>query len=666
MSLTHVLSPIAIGSIQIKNRVFRSAHSTGYGLSVGDRLIEYHAARARGGVGLTVLEALSVHPSSPLSIPMLNFWSGEESGDGYRRLIDACQPHGMRLFQQLYHVGANGAASDGSPPWSASDIPGVLTGVVPIAMTKGMIDEVVEGFVDAAVRCERYGIDGVEVHAAHGYLLAQFLSPNSNKREDCYGGSFNNRARIVLEIFEAIKAAVSKNFVVGLRVGDDLTIGGIGGSDPRQLVEMLEAAGLIDYVSLTLGNYNNVDRTASGMQDPAGYQLPFSEAVSRRTKLPSLVIGRFRTLEEADQVIRDGAADMVGMARAHIADPDIVKKSIAGRVSEVRPCIGCNQACIGQIYTGGPLGCAVNPGAGFEATFGDDRLAPVEAGETVVVVGGGPAGLEAARVAAARGHKVILFEARSALGGSLRFASMAPTRQTMGDILMWLEAEVYRLGVDVRLSSYVDAEEVLSENPGMVIVATGATPRMNGVQSVAPGEPIIGFGQSHVLSPLDLFENGKKELGKAAVVIDDLGHYEAVAAAEYLLAKRLHVTFVTSQSSFAPKAEFAMMAEPALRRMTPKGLKVMVRTRAIEITKTSVIVGPAYLPTSTNIREEVAADSVVFVSHNRPEADLATKLGATKVKIVGDALSPRYLQTAIREGRRAAFAIGADIPTPSV
>ena len=658
MALTHVLTPITIGNLTLKNRIFQSAHGLGYGFDINQRRIDYYAARARGGVGLTVIEGSSVHPSSPLMPGCLHIWSGHESGDGYRRMVDTVRPLGMATIQQLHHSGSNLAPLDGSPPWSASDVAGPLTGVVPLPMTKGMIDTVVGAYAEAATQCERFGLDGVEIHIGHGYLIGQFLSPATNKREDDYGGPFENRARLAFEVAEAVRGATSRDFVVGLRIGTDLNVGGLGTDESLRVAQEFERRGWVDYVSLTLGGYQTIDKIVSGMHEPAGYELPYSEPVTRQIGLPTMVIGRFRTLEEADQVIRDGAADMVGMTRAHIADPQIVRKTMEGRALEVRPCIGCNQGCIGQVMLGAPMGCAVNPGVGFEEAIGDDRIVAAEVARTVVVIGGGPSGMEAARVAALRGHKVVLFEARADLGGSLRLASMAPTRQTMADLLVWLEQEVYRLGVDVRLNSYVDAAEVIAEAPDHVIVATGSTPRMDGVQLAAPGEPIAGFGQPHVLSTLDLFENPQLTLGASAVVIDDVGHYEAVAAAEYLLNRGLTVTFVTTQMSFAPRSQPAFMAVPALRRMLPKGLKLMVRTRALEVTGNSVIVTPADIETGSNLREEVAADSVVFVSLNRPETGLVADLEAAgkAVTLIGDALSPRFLPTAMREGRMAGLA----------
>ena len=658
MALTHVLTPIKIGNLTVKNRVFQSAHGLAYGFDMNERRIAYHAARARGGIGLTIIEGSSVHPSSPLMPGCLHVWSGHETGDGYRRLADTLRPFGTAIFQQLHHAGASLAPLDGSPPWSSCDMAGVLTGVVPLRMTKGMIDEIVGAYADAAAKYESFGINGVEIHVAHGYLIGQFLSPALNNREDEYGGSYENRARFALEIAEAVRAATTPNFVVGLRIGNDLTVNGLGAEESTRLAQELERRKLIDYVSLSVGNYQTIDRITSGMHEPAGYELPYNEPIARGVSLPRMVIGRFRTLEEADQVIRDGATDLVGMTRAHIADPQIVKKTVEGRALEVRSCIGCNQGCIGQITIGGPMGCAINPGVGFEEAIGDDRIQPAETPRKILVIGGGPAGMEAARVAALRGHKVTLFEARANLGGSLRLASLAPTRQTMADLLVWLEQEIYRLGVEVHLNSFVDASDIAAEKPDHVIVATGSSPRMDGIQLIAAGEPIAGIDRPHALSSLDLFENPQRPLGKNAVVIDDVGHFEAVATAEYLLGKGLNVTFVTTQMSFAPRSQPAFMAVPALRRMLPKGLKVMVRTRAIEITENSVVVLPADLETSSNLREEIPADSVVFVSLNRPERGLAEDLEAagTSVKLIGDALSPRFLPTAMREGRLAGIA----------
>lgn len=657
MALTHVTTPITIGKVAIKNRVFRSAHVTGFAINgVPDDFIAYHAARARGGVGLSMLEVLSVHPTSPV---YMNAW-GPDMSDGYRRLVDACAPHGMKLFQQIWHGGHNALPVDGGPPWSASDIPGPQIGVAAIAMTKTMIDTIVGAFAETAAKCERWGLDGIEVHAAHGYLPAQFFSPNANKREDDYGGSFENRARFIIEAVQACRDATSRDFAIGIRVADDLTEGGVRSDDYLKLCQMLEARGLVDFVNISLGNYQKFHKIFSGMHDPMGYELPTSRVISRPLTVPTMVIGRFRTLEEADQVIRDGDADLVGMTRAHIADPDIVRKTLAGRAEEVRPCIGCNQGCLGGLF--GPvqrMGCTVNPGVGFEAAIGDDRLVQAERPRKVMVVGGGPAGMEAARVAALRGHKVVLAEAERDLGGAVKLAAKAPSRYGIADINSWLEQEIFRLGVEVRLSTYVDADDIVAEAPGAVIVATGSVPRMDGIQISNPGEPIDGIDRPNVLSSNDLFAEARRDLGRHAVVIDDSGHYEAIAAAEYLQSKGLAVTYVSRHHAFAPGVEWAMMTEPALERLSRGEFRLMLRTRAIAVEDGGVVVGPTYLPRGSNQREKIPADTIVFVSVNRSNRGLADALEGSgiEVHVVGDANSPRLMPAAIREGHLAGAAI---------
>lgn len=657
MAYTHVDKPIRIGAIELKNRIVRPAHGTVIGKgTMNDALIAYHEARARGGAALSILEVGSVHPSSAFC---LNVFESSIEG-GMRKLVDTVAPHGMKLFQQLWHAGHHIIPADGSPPWAPSDVPSVEVGVVPQPMTKMMIDTVIGGYVDAALRMERCGLDGVDVHCAHGYLPAQFLSPNTNKREDEYGGSFENRARFIMELVTAIRGAVSKNFVVGVRVAPDLTVGGLGVDENLRVVQMLEERGLIDYVNISLGNYNSFPKMVGGMHEPMGYEMPTSVPIAKAVKSPTMVIGRYRTLDEIDQAIRAGEADMVGLVRAMIADPDLVVKSLAGKADQVRPCIGCNQACVAQagaLWMG--MECAVNAGAGHELERGDHRLTKADTPKKVLVVGGGPAGMEAARVAAIRGHRVTLAEADSRLGGTLRVAAMAPTRHGIGDILTWLEAEIYRLGVDVRISTYMDADDAMASDADAVIVATGATPRMDGILGSHPGQPVRGIGQRHVVSSTDLFLTPPADLGRTAVVIDDVGHYEALAAAEHLINKGLSVTYVTRLREFAPAVQLALMNEPFLKRMQGKPFRYKIRTRAIAIEGRNVVTGPAHFTDDTVDTELIPADTVVFVSRNRPNSELHAELTGrhTTVRLVGDANSPRFLETAIREGHIAGAAV---------
>jgi 2,4-dienoyl-CoA reductase-like NADH-dependent reductase (Old Yellow Enzyme family) len=653
VAYTHIDKPIRVGPVELKNRVVRPAHGTVLGKgTMNDRLIAYHEARARGGAALSILEVGSVHPTSAFC---LNLFDPQTAG-GMRKLVDHCAPYGMKIFQQLWHAGQHMPPMDGSPPWAPSDNPGVETGIVPIAMTKGMIDEIIGAYVDSAVLMEKCGLDGVDVHCAHGYLPSQFLSANTNKREDEYGGPFENRARFIMELLAAIRSAVTPNFAVGVRVAPDLTVGGNDVDDNLRVARMLEDRGLIDYVNISIGNYNSYTKMVGGMHEPMGYELPTSVPISRHVKSPTMVIGRFRTLEECDAVIRAGDADMVGLVRAMIADPDLVNKSLAGKAEEVRPCIACNQACVANVVYLWQIGlqCTVNVGAGNELELGDHKLTPAAEPRRVLVIGGGPAGLEAARVAALRGHKVTLAEADSSLGGQLRAAARAPTRHQMGDILTWLEAEVFRLGVDVRLSTYMDQDDVLASDAGAVIVATGSMPRMDGIQGSHPGQPIRGVERRNVISSQE-----PADLGRAAVVIDDIGHYEALGCAEQLINQGLKVTYVTRLRGFGERIQAALMNEPFLQRMAGRPFRYMIRTRAIAIENGSVVVGPVHLTDDEIDTERLDADTVVLVTSNRSNREIYDALSErnSDVRVVGDANSPRYLETAIREGHIAGATI---------
>ncbi len=655
MTLTHILTPLTIGGVTLKNRVVRSAHGTNMGRGrMNDDLIAYHEARAKGGVGLTIIEILSVHPTTPGTLNI--FQSG--NAEGYARLVDACRPHGMKLFQQLWHGGAHAMPLDGTPPWAPSDIPSPLNGAVPRVMTKAMIDEIVESFAKTARACADWGLEGAEVHAGHGFLPQQFLSAHANRRDDAYGGPLENRMRFLEEILRAIRAETPQGFALGVRLSVEGIGGGLTVEENSAIAAHLEREGLIDYLNLSLGSMHNQQKLIGGMHEPMGYELPTSVPIARAVRVPRMVIGRFRTLEEADAVIRAGDADLIGMTRAHIADPDLVAKTVAGYPERVRPCIACNQGCVGNLE--GPamrMACVVNPGTGAELSLGDQRLSPVETPRTILVIGGGPSGMEAARTAATRGHKVILAEAGPRLGGTLALAASAPTRYGLGDITTWLEQEVYRLGVDVRLSTYLDADDVRMLAPDHVILATGASPRMDGIQVSNPGEPIAGFDQPHVLSSHDLFSQPQRDPGRHAVVIDDLGHYEAIAAAEQLIQRGCAVTYVSRHISFAPLMESTYLNAPALARLQRGAFSLHLRSRALRIDKDSVTIAPTFA-SCDNAVLTVRADSVVFVSANRPNRDLADALDASglPVTLVGDAAAPGFLQAAIRSGHMAGAA----------
>jgi 2,4-dienoyl-CoA reductase-like NADH-dependent reductase (Old Yellow Enzyme family) len=647
------LSPIKLGGVEVKNRIVRAAHATmmARGGQIGEALIAYHLARGQGGVGLTILEAAGVHPSSVLSLANLD----DTVIDGYHRLTTAIRPTGMRVFQQLWHGGHIYMQPDGSPPLAPSTVPSPIAGVAPRPMTRDQIAELVAAYAAAARRCELGGLDGVEIHAGHGYLLAQFLSPVLNLRDDDYGGSPQNRMRLLREVLHAVRQAVSPGFALGVRLSDSADARIFSLDDVGVVAHALEREGLIDYVNLSHGDYYAMHWQVGGMDVPSGFQIPFTAPPVADLTIPRLLNGRFRTLEEVEQVLRAGEADMVSMVRAHIADPDIVAKSAAGHPERVRPCIACNQGCVGRAATFGRLGCVVNTAAGDETTLAEQRIIPAQAPRRVLVVGGGPAGMEAARIAALAGHRVVLAEATPSLGGLPNLYRTAPRMGTIPDIVGWLEQEVYRLGVEVRLSTWMDADDIAAEHADHVILAVGADLEPPAQQVLFPAEPVIVAAGGAITSPIDLFAARGVDRGRSAVVVDEPGHYEAVACAEYLLEQGLAVTFVTRHKMFAPVVDATLRTQATLERFYARGdFAVRVGSRVIA---GEVDISPSY---GERI-ETIAADTVVWVPIRPGQPDLIADLSARGIGAVavGDVIAGRNLQTAIREGHLAARALSS-------
>ncbi|MDX2277326.1 MAG: FAD-dependent oxidoreductase [Hyphomonadaceae bacterium] len=643
LSLQHVFKPISIGSVETQNRIVRTAHVTNLWKAGGepDDLIAYHAARASGGCGLSILEVLSVHPSSDGNgLP-----NGPRLEEGLSKLMSAVRPHGMRVFVQLWHGGFN-ASQRHEPLWSASNAVGPLQRAVPRAMTLADIDALIEGYVKTAQRCLAAGVDGIEVHLAHGYLLQQFLSPLTNSRTDAYGGTAKKRARLPLEILTELRC-VSSGAPLGVRVSPECVDGGMGVEGIVDLIGELEKSSLADFVDISQGGYFARSRIAGAAHFEPGYQLETSAEIAACTQLPTIVSGRFETLQQADEVIARGVADLVGLTRAQIADPDLVAKARAGRASEVRPCLACNQGCLGGVR--GPfarLGCTVNPDVGFEK--GEPSAASTTGGR-VVVVGGGPAGMAAARAAAMRGARVALFEARRELGGQAALAARAPHYAPLARFLFWQQAELERTGVEVIAGVRADARRIAGYKPDRIIIATGSSPRLDGRPAERPGSaPEIERG-AKVRSSWDVLSSEDEDLGSSAIVFDDLGHAEAIAVSEHLLSRGVSVTFVTTFSSFAPFLAAEQRLEPALERLTAsRRFQLVLRSRISKVGRGESIV--EFLGGAA--RSSFASDIVVMVQPNAPERTLFDELkeSALNAICVGDALGPRFLGAAIRDG----------------
>ena len=644
----HIFQPIDVGPITIPNRIVRSAHSTALPLK---RLIAYHEARAVGGVGMSTLEATGVHLSSPAMRSIIPLHD-DTVVPFYQELTDALRPHGMKMLQQIYHPGSARAPGKGTTQVSASAIPNPLVGGTPIEMTIPMIDEMIEAFAKAAKRCRDGGLDGVDIHASSGYLIEQFLSPANNIRSDKYGGSLTNRMRFLMEIIEAIRDEVDHDICIGIRLPNEEYIpGGLTAEDNAEIARIVEPH--VDYISLHMGSYWRFHKLLSPMDDPLGHEMPANEPIIKQLTKPTIVVGRIMTLDHAESIVESGQADMVSMVRALIADPGLVSKAKQGNSELIRPCIGSNFGCVGQIMSTGKLGCVVNIAAAQETEVSFEPEGISKTPEKILIVGGGPAGLEAARTAAIRGHDVHLHEATKQLGGQVAIAASAPHRSDLGAITSWLTSEMERLEINVTMNSLVDPEVIASLNPDRIIVATGSTPRKDGFQLTTPISPLTGFDQKHVYTSWDVFGyGGRANFDSPAIVFDDTGTFEAISVADKLLEQGIKVTMVSRYESLGAALPYPpATVEAAKERLMSQDFDFIGGHYMQAITEDEVLIG---VPFTERIRA-LRANMVVLVTYNHPNRDLAEYILKEnshlegKVHLVGDVSGTNGVQAAIHQ-----------------
>lgn len=653
----HVFRELRVGPVTLRNRIFVPAHTTNFGDEnlPSDRHLAYHRERARGGVGLIIFEGIRVHRSS----------LGRRQGvNGYEPAViprlaaiaDAVRAEGTALFGQIIHLGRH---IDGNytrtPAWSASAVPWTMTAPPPHPMSEYEIAEVVAAHVAVVRNLAEAGLDGVELTMAHGHLLQQFLSPAVNRRTDRYGGSVENRMRFARETLEAVQAEVGGRMAVGLRISaDEFLAGGLTLADMQAITVELCSSARVDFVNVSHSAYHGSATISTQMADMAFaadtfHHLPRGVADrlhEEKFDIPVFAACRFRDVDEAEAMLADGRIAMVGMARAHIADAALVRKAQEGREAETRPCISCNQGCAGFLAQSLSITCLTNPTAGREAEWPTPPLVlPPAERRRVLVVGGGPAGMEAAAIAAQRGHQVTLWERTPRLGGAVLWNEHMPLRR---DFLRLLDAQLAalgRAGVTVETGHNADAGMVLDAGAEVVLLATGAR---------AVPAPLPSGGDAWTMQQALAAD----DLGQHVAVQDNLGSWALAGFVEWLAGTGRRVTLITPAG--APGWQLNIYSSYAWRqRLRDKRVRILA-LHTVEAFAARVLRMTDLSTGVTTTLEDV--DNFVSPTHAIPEATIATMLpalaarrGLTGPRILsaGDCVAARSALEAVFEGHQA-------------
>jgi mycofactocin system FadH/OYE family oxidoreductase 2 len=638
----YLFSPLRVGSVTVPNRVVFSAHLTNLAEHnrPGPRLLAYYEERARGGVGLIITEEQSVHPTDRAYERLIDAFE-EDVVAGYRELTRRVHGHGVPILAQINHNGGQAASTyTRLPVWAPSPIADPLFREVPEEMDEGEIAAVVQGYARVARHVVEGGFDGIELQASHSSLLRQFLSPFSNQREDAYGGSVDHRARLVREVVEAIRREVGPAPVLGVRLpGDEFLEGGLTLDHTLETARLLDRDGQIDYLNTSIGTATHTLFMVEGsMHLPPGYELFAAAALREVTDLPVIGVGRIKDPVQAEQVLAAGQCDLVGMVRQQIADPETARKAREGRVEEIRLCISCNQECIGREGLNLEIGCIENPATGHELELAPSRVGLVSRARRVLVVGGGPAGLQCAATAARRGHRVTLVEAEAELGGQVRLAIRVPNRAEFGDLTRNLGGEAQRQGVEIRTGARVDADEVVAGGWDAVVCCTGARP--------AP--PSEG-----VLSVWDVLEGAA--VGERVAVLDQVGFHQATSVVEWLAQRGHRVEVLTGALSAGQDLGLTLDFENWHRRVLPLGVRVVTSVAPLGFDGGTVQVIGAY---SGQIQQLGPYDTIVVANHGHADDGLYRALkGRVEVHRAGDCVAPRRASNAIVDGHRVGLAL---------
>lgn len=649
-ALARLFSPLRLGGLTLRNRIVSTAHSTGLsdGNAIGDRVIAYYATRARGGAGLIITGSTSVHPNSTSKLmPALANWD-DSVIEPYRRLAAAVQPHGARIFAQLNHAGAlSGAAGKTGRVVAPSAVDSELSNETPHALDRAEIDEIVQAFAAAAKRAKAGGLDGVELHGGHGNLIQQFLSPLTNKRDDIYGGSLENRMRFTLAVARAVRAAVGPDFVVGLRISAEEDYpGGLTLDATRLIAKAAVEAGRLDYVNVTSGSdlssWSQANHYAP-MYTRSGHMRRLARGIREAVQVPVICVGRIVDPRDAEAILEAGDADLVGMTRALIADRNMPEKARQGDFNAIRYCVGINEGCLGRLMHGMHITCVQDPTSGREHEL--DAMPRAAKPRRVVVVGGGVAGLEAARVAALRGHRVTIVERQFELGGQVQLARRAPGRAEIGAVADHLIREVERQQVEICSGETATAESILARSPDAVVIAAGSEARL----------PDIDDGNDRLVSARAVLDGAM--VGDRVAVFDTKGDMVGLSVADWLVGRKHKVTVVTSRRY--PGTQIELMTWRLIyKRLLDQGVDFVVDSEVSRLTDEGILV--RHILTG---RETPLPDVATVVAACGGQANdglyhaLKSRAPDLELHLIGDASSPRQIERAVYEGHMAARAI---------
>ena len=647
MSFNHLFTPHEIRGHEFRNRIFSSAHQTilARNGSPGEDMVAYHEARARGGTGLIIIES-----SRPCADDVSASYYIDSSTDacipGYRMVADAVHKYGCKVFGQINHGGRIAYTHEGMQLVShaPSMVPDHRFHCMPRVMSTEYVRKIISAFAAAAGRMAEAGLDGAELTASHGMLIAQFLNPQTNFREDEFGGSDENRFRIVAEMIAASRRVVGNEFIIGMRISaDELEPDGLDQAAWLDICRRLNEETELDFLNVTVGSMMGLAgsvHVVPPMFIDHAYTAPHAGIIKREVHQSVLVTGRINQPQLAEQVLANGQADMCGMTRALISDPEMPNKAQAGRLDDIRACIGCNQACIGHYHQGVRISCIQHPVSGRELTLGTQP--PVKTVRKVLVAGGGPGGMKAAAVAAERGHRVVLCEKNGGLGGQVLLAQTLPGRAEFGVIVDNLRREMELNAVDIRLNTPVDKALIEAERPDAIIIATGATPYCPDVDIAE---------QTHAVDAWQVLKGDVKP-GKSVVIADWRCDWVGMGLAEKLARDGSQVRLCVDGE----------MAGQNLQKYLRWHWSGELHKLGVEVIPYARFFGAdedtAYFQHTTSGEPIICEnmDTLVIAQGHQSDTTLEQELAANEVEIhlAGDCLSPRSAEEAVYEGMLAA------------